>query len=55
MDIKSQVRFLYNYLSDMQTGAYDCGVFAIAYATDIAYSLDPVCLDKRRHLYYISV
>ena len=25
----------------MQTGAYDCGVFAIAYATDIAYSLDP--------------
>ena len=26
----------------MQTGAYDCGVFAIAYATDIAYSLDPV-------------
>ena len=26
----------------MQTGAYDCGVFAIAYSTDIAYSLDPV-------------
>ena len=43
----------------MQTGAYESvmtGVFAIAYATDIAYSLDPASSlfiqgRMRRHLY----
>lgn len=40
----------------MQGGTYDCGVFAIAFATSIAHGIDPVksYYDQkkmRRHLY----
>ena len=48
---------LVNLISfQFQSGTYDCGLFSIAYATSLAYGVDPTCclfnqLKMRRHLY----